>query len=684
MQEGIIAADAGELVIVAEGSNVTLRGKRVSKLDHAITYSWEQTNGIDVELKGRDTATPSFKAPYIDTSNMLLTFKLTIKEGNNIAEDTINVIVKKIQRALILQGGGALGAYEAGVLEALYEKLIEEDRENGIDDRPLFDIVAGASIGAVNAALLTNQVLQYKTNNKEAWKHAIRSLKNFWKELSEPLPLFDNQFFTNTWDYWKEIRNKWQEYFNSIIDTNTISWREKFPFVLGYFLWPDKWGQLASGEGARRYYSYKYFLNNGSKNVVYPAIPQFDLEFLDPQNVGFRFNNDPLVDTLKRYWDYDKPIKTKEGEPRLLIVSVDIQDCTTAVTFDSYSNATEYGKEPFRYKIQYDGIHIEHVKASMSAPIGYKYQTFEVEKDGIKEERSFWDGAFISNTPLQELISKHKDYWKRKNNGIPDLEIYVINLYPSLEKHVPESWDAINDRETEVKFHDRTKYAAKTVNETADYIDLINLLATLSKRLIKHAGKSQKELIKELLVSSDNSIYDALLNDILKKIRDDGSIINGIENIKGDSKDKKGNRISYKKLLDNKTRIKVTYIERVDDNNTIFGKAFDTTYKTISNLYNNGYNDALKIMWIEILRDKLKKLGEYTDIDAIESKLYEIEAYINAREIDDARSAISEVIEKLENKLIIDEKIPLQRYLIGVAKRLLKNIDTRRQIFEEV
>jgi NTE family protein len=51
------------------------------------------------------------------------------------------------QRALVLQGGGALGAYEVGVFKALYDKLFTPGE-------PLFDIVAGASIGAVNSCIL--------------------------------------------------------------------------------------------------------------------------------------------------------------------------------------------------------------------------------------------------------------------------------------------------------------------------------------------------------------------------------------------------------------------------------------------------------------------------------------------------------------------------------------------------
>ena len=44
--------------------------------------------------------------------------------------------------ALVLQGGGALGAYQAGVYEALAEAGIH------------LDWIAGVSIGAINAAII--------------------------------------------------------------------------------------------------------------------------------------------------------------------------------------------------------------------------------------------------------------------------------------------------------------------------------------------------------------------------------------------------------------------------------------------------------------------------------------------------------------------------------------------------
>ncbi len=44
--------------------------------------------------------------------------------------------------ALVLQGGGALGAYQAGVYEALHEEGMEPDW------------VCGVSIGAINSAII--------------------------------------------------------------------------------------------------------------------------------------------------------------------------------------------------------------------------------------------------------------------------------------------------------------------------------------------------------------------------------------------------------------------------------------------------------------------------------------------------------------------------------------------------
>jgi NTE family protein len=82
------------------------------------------------------------------------------------------------QRALVLQGGGALGAYECGVLKGLCAKLAEKDKEEGKEDRPLFDVIAGTSIGAMNAAVLVGNVAM----KNRSWKDAIAELEKFWRD----------------------------------------------------------------------------------------------------------------------------------------------------------------------------------------------------------------------------------------------------------------------------------------------------------------------------------------------------------------------------------------------------------------------------------------------------------------------------------------------------------------------
>jgi NTE family protein len=64
--------------------------------------------------------------------------------------------------ALVLQGGGALGAYQAGVYEALHE--------GGLDP----DWISGVSIGAVNAAIIAGNPPQRR----------IERLRAFWEKVT--------------------------------------------------------------------------------------------------------------------------------------------------------------------------------------------------------------------------------------------------------------------------------------------------------------------------------------------------------------------------------------------------------------------------------------------------------------------------------------------------------------------
>jgi predicted acylesterase/phospholipase RssA len=76
-----------------------------------------------------------------------------------------------VNRALIFQGGGSLGSYEAGAYKAINEDLSAYFRTEGRGNEPIFHIISGTSIGAINAALLVSYV---KENGKGLVKGLLR------------------------------------------------------------------------------------------------------------------------------------------------------------------------------------------------------------------------------------------------------------------------------------------------------------------------------------------------------------------------------------------------------------------------------------------------------------------------------------------------------------------------------
>ena len=92
---------------------------------------------------------------------------------------------KDRQIVLVLQGGGALGAYQAGVYHALHEHGIEPDW------------IVGTSIGAINASLIAG--------NPHA--NRLEALKEFWTRMAYR-PAFGAPAWTGLPDmisYWKTL-----------------------------------------------------------------------------------------------------------------------------------------------------------------------------------------------------------------------------------------------------------------------------------------------------------------------------------------------------------------------------------------------------------------------------------------------------------------------------------------------
>jgi len=87
--------------------------------------------------------------------------------------------------ALLLQGGGALGAYQAGVYEALSKASVEPNW------------IAGISIGAVNSALIAGNAPEKR----------VQRLRDFWEGVTLPIPLDISPLIRG--DKSREAVNQW-------------------------------------------------------------------------------------------------------------------------------------------------------------------------------------------------------------------------------------------------------------------------------------------------------------------------------------------------------------------------------------------------------------------------------------------------------------------------------------------
>lgn len=446
------------------------------------------------------------------------------------------------QRALVLQGGGVLGAYEVGVLKILCRNLLDSTKSD-TEYRPLFDIVAGSSIGAINAALLVSNVV----NRHKSWEEAVQVLEDFWTNKQ-----------------------------NGISSTPDIS------------KWFSDGGKQktfrASVEAVRRYYSVKELVLKGIPNVCSVPGRESDFKFADPDNTWFVHSSNPLQHTVEVYSKGDDNKKLRiatnwsRKELRLLVISVDASEGKTVV-FDSYH--TKYDLEQEVYED--NGITIDHIMASGTVPLFYKFR-------GI-HGRSFYDGGFLSNTPLRELLQAHRDYWTRIAGNvkakIPDLDVYIVNVRPSKRDIIPTDHDGVSDRVNNITYSDRNSRDDEMVTDiVTDYNELEDTLND-SIGLIR-----KLKALKEHIVNTNEGV--AFQNELEK-------LLNITE---GKSNALKRRREKYKNLIKGKFRLnRVVRIERSNDIDTSTGKEADYSSKstgftldTVKKLIEQGQEDALKIL----------------------------------------------------------------------------------------
>jgi hypothetical protein len=335
-----------------------------------------------------------------------------------------------------------------------------------------------------------------------------------------------------------------------------------------------------------------------------------DNRFFDPSNTWYSYDNRPLKESLEKFAKFPISTSFENGEPRLLLVAVDVQEATPVV-FDSYekedgTRKSEYGRygrmksdgsaknpennEAFEHVIRYeDGIKSDFVLASCSVPVNYDYTRLNVEtrtlavegrddnaamednnrptsSNGSTSLRFFWDGGLLANTPLRQTVLAHRHYWlrvRKLEDNIPRLKFGIINLHPAKQEYLPSDYDRVVDRKNDIIYHDRTEFDEFVAVLVSDY-------AILAKSLIKLAEENgaSKEAVQKILKEKTNVVFLAT-----------------------------GKQGRYDDLV--KGRVDVDFVarlERKNDSHTISNKTFDFSKTTIQQLIQDGYKESKEQM----------------------------------------------------------------------------------------
>jgi predicted acylesterase/phospholipase RssA len=357
-------------------------------------------------------------------------------------------------------------------------------------------------------------------------------------------------------------------------------------------------------------------------------------------------SNLPLQESIEKYASF--PIGTKfenknddkvQREPRLLVFSVDVSEGLT-VTFDSYpksdgSRKTEYGrygkqqhdegkeKGFFERVISYnDGITIDQVMASGTISVFYDYR----EIDGHK----FWDGGYLSNTPLREVLDAHRQYWRgAENKGkIPDLDVYIVNLHPAkIDAHLlVKEQDRQKERRDDIIYGDRSShYDEKMAHLLTDYDRFVTRMKNLVDEAIQEVNKKGKE--QELNMKLETILSTRTI-----------------------SKDSHDEARKYEDLIRDTFNLNVVMrIERTNYINSTSYKTGDLTLETINKLIQEGRCDA----WLSIIQKEINgmQLLEEDRRRTLTNKLDEAMQNLRKKDYEDKDSETYNMLSKFISEL---------------------------------
>jgi NTE family protein len=343
----------------------------------------------------------------------------------------------RLENVLILQGGGSLGAFGCGVFKALANNNIK------------LDIVAGTSIGGINAAIIAG------SKNE---KHPEQALEQFWLELSESFVDLDRATFPSLPKFVEEMLIASGYYYN--LPTHSLNQQKNYSFsTMNANEEAIKIKQIRSFYSSAIFGNDKMFKPRWRKENIL-----IDPEYFVPQKWTYMYDLAPLVKTLEKYIDYDKLKPNGNPNARLILTAVNILTAEP-LTFDSFKQQ----------------VSSKHILATSAYPL-YNFPWVEIE-DGVYA----WDGGLLSNTPLREVIDA---------SPVNDKRISIVENYPKRVNAVPKNLPEVYHRARDIIFSDKTEHNVTMSKVITRYLEYIEELYQLLENNIERINVSPQQLKK--------------------------------------------------------------------------------------------------------------------------------------------------------------------------------------------
>jgi NTE family protein len=355
---------------------------------------------------------------------------------------------KTIENVLILQGGGSLGAFGCGVFKALAKRNIK------------IDIVAGTSIGAVNAAIIAG------SKDEDS---AEQLLEQFWLELSNGfVDLYNNpatiasSYSSFTYPFFPALVEQLVDYLYNYYP---------YPFFgrRGGEIQGQEYPRSVSRNQKSRIKQVKSFYSSaifGNDKMFKPRWkPEYaisDPEYFTPEKWTYLYDHSPLARTLDRYIDYAKLNPNGKPNARLIITATNV---LTA--------------EPLIFDSSKQQITPKHILGASGYP-SYNFPWVEVER-GVYA----WDGSLLSNTPLREAIDA---------SPVNDKRIFLVENYPKRIDVLPRDLPEVHHRARDIMFSDKTEHNVNMSKVITRYLEYIEELYQIVEQYADHTELGQEKL----------------------------------------------------------------------------------------------------------------------------------------------------------------------------------------------